>query len=244
MDIITSSRSLLSAFGGAVRFGNPPFIRRSSGMRLLGAGLQGRIPRVHVDGDGDGDRYMDLAQLAELDAEAAAAVRDILRRCLTPDNIRLTIGDVIRVDRLEDPFYGIITDTAGVVMHVDCRGCLVSDVPVIVLFGTDDFEVVGHEEFTRGVLDTETPEEAYEDFCRRMASGGCPEVFCKRWPAGSGSSLEKALGEGVRGLVFEYLGIEVMVVSDENGGIRVHPAYAWKDENGKVLVTDTSASRD
>ena len=246
MNIFIKIRSIITTFGGSVRFNRPPVLDQARGTRLLDAGLGGdRMPYVHLDGDAIGDRIRSVEELSHIDGQMVYAIHGILKRCLVPENVRIHIGDVLRVDRAEEEFFGVVTDTCGLLRKVDDKGAVITDIPYIVIFGEDDFEVVGHEEFVRGILDLDPPEETYGRLCGLFAEGGRPEPVHRRIRAFEGASaLEKATGrtkasdwgvpEGVPAAVVEYDGIEAFVYKGSDGTWKVHPQYAWKDREGNV----------
>lgn len=228
-----AAKSMLTAFGGSVRFGQPPKVSLS-GTLFHGAFLKDGVPMVSLNGT---LLRPDIpVPFGSLTDEVAANVVRILRRCLTPENIRICVGDVIHLNRTgEDPFYGVISDIEGVALQVDDRGILMQSVPLIVLFGTDDFDVVGHREFTRGILDLESPEETYRDLLEVVASDKRPGRYCRRHACpGGGSVLEGLIANPPKGTVVEYHGIEGLVYFTTDGRPCLHPVYAWQDEDGTI----------
>lgn len=227
-----AAKSILTAFGGSVRFGHPLKVTRAGDL-FLGAFLHDGRAVVTLHGSACGECSLSFDRL---DGEAAANVLKILRRCLTPENIRICIGDIIHLNRTgEDPFYGVISDIEGVALQVDEKGVLMESVPLIVIFGTDDFDVVGHREFTSGVLEVDTHEETYQDLLKKVNEGVRPGWDCRRYRCpGGGSSLEGLIVNPPEGTVIEYHGIEGLVYRDADNRFRLYPVYARMDEQGAI----------
>ena len=248
MDIFIQIRSVITTFGGSVRFNRPPVVDQAKGTRLLDAFVgEGRTPFVHLDGDALGDRIRSVDELSHIDGQLVYSIHGILKRCLVPENVRICIGDVLRVDRAEEEFFGVVTDTCGLVQKVDGNGALITDIPFIVIFGEDDFEVVGHEEFARGILDLDPPEETYGRLRDMLAAGQRPTPVHKRFRAFEGATaLERTTGrtkasdwgipEGTPAAVIGYDGIEALVYKGSDGAWKAHPDYAWKDPEGIVRI--------
>ena len=231
-------KSILTAFGGAVRFGRPPKVSLSDTI-FLGAFLQDGVPMVTLEGQLlSPDMPVPFRQLTD---EVSGNVLRILRRCLTPENIRICVGDGIHLYRTgEDPIYGVISDIEGVALQVDQSGVLIEAVPELVHFGGDDFDVVGHREFTRGILDTGDPQEAFRELSEALRTAAGPERCCRRYPyPGGGSALEQAMPPaGVSGYVIEYRGFEMLVIRHPDGRTAVYPVFAYMDEGGAVKTAD------
>ncbi len=252
----TKFRSLITTFGGAIKFAAPVKLH-TTGARLLGAGMRGGQRLVHLvtptAAGGTDDSYKPFTSLPETLQEDILMV---LKKFLQdhPEAIRIRIGDLVKVSRLEDPFYGVIADTGGVAIHVDTRGTLVSDIPVIVLFGVDDYEVVGHKEFSKGLFDLESPQEAYDELLFLVQSGKPVPPFWARHKAFSGeSALEKAVGaasakdwsmmSGLKACIMEYKGIEALVYATPDGKPTLHPTYGWEETVDGVPVVRTAKGR-
>ena len=258
MDKKLTMRSILTAFGGSVRFNaaRPPMLNDGD-LALLGAYLgEDRTPMVQLRGStlDNGTAVFGWTELANLNVLYADRVLSVLKQCLVPENIRICIGDVINVNRGNGPFFLVVTDTCGVALssdtrdrtscglgfRVDSMGRPESETPEFIYFGVDDYDVVGHEEFVKGILDIDSSEDVYASLEEIVSKGERPGPCNRRHRAFTGeSALEKAYGrksatdwglpEGVSATVIEYGGIEALVFAGNDRMWHVHQDYAWKE---------------